>query len=312
MATRKEVKSRISSVKNVQKITRAMEMVAAARLRRAEQRIADLRPYAQALRRMTRQVAEAAGVEARNLPVLQEHEGQGRVAILLITGDRGLAGGFNSQIIRAGIEQQGAENSEGREVEFSVVGRRGASSMRFRGEELKGEFMGFTDRPAFSDAREIADQLTAAYVDEELARVDLIYNRYVSPLTQYVRRQTLLPIQQAEVFGEGVEEIQRAAEAEEQVDEELAEAHRRALWVYEPDPEELLAELVPEYAQLSVYRALLESTASEHGSRMTAMRNAADNAKEVIGDLTLEMNRVRQAEITQEILEVVGGAEALS
>jgi F-type H+-transporting ATPase subunit gamma len=311
MATRKEVKNRISSVKNVQKITRAMEMVAAARLRRAEQRIADLRPYAQALRRMTRQVAEAAGVEARNLPVLQEHEGQGRVAILLITGDRGLAGGFNSQIIRAGIEQQAAENSEGREVEFSVVGRRGASSMRFRGEELKGEFMGFTDRPAFSDAREIADQLAAAYVDEELARVDLIYNRYVSPLTQYVRRQTLLPIQQAEVFGEGVEEIQRAAEAEEKVDEELAAAHRRALWVYEPDPEELLAELVPEYAQLSIYRALLESTASEHGSRMTAMRNAADNAKEVIGDLTLEMNRVRQAEITQEILEVVGGAEAL-
>ena len=311
MATRKEVKNRISSVKTVQKITRAMEMVAAARLRRAEQRIADLRPYAQALRRMTRQVAEAAGVEARNLPVLQEHEGQGRVAILLITGDRGLAGGFNSQIIRAGIEQQAAENSEGREVEFSVVGRRGASSMRFRGEELKGEFMGFTDRPAFSDAREIADQLAAAYVDEELARVDLIYNRYVSPLTQYVRRQTLLPIQQAEVFGEGVEEIQRAAEAEEKVDEELAAAHRRALWVYEPDPEELLAELVPEYAQLSIYRALLESTASEHGSRMTAMRNAADNAKEVIGDLTLEMNRVRQAEITQEILEVVGGAEAL-
>ena len=146
-------------------------------------------------------------------------------------------------------------------------------------------------------------------MDEELDRVDLIYNRYVSPLTQYVRRQTLLPIQQAEVFGEGVEELQ-AEEAE--VDEELAEAHRRALWVYEPDPEELLAELIPEYAQLSVFRALLESTASEHGSRMTAMRNAAENAKDVIGDLTLEMNRVRQAEITQEILEVVGGAEALS
>ena len=311
MATRKEVKNRISSVKNVQKITRAMEMVAAARLRRAEQRIADLRPYAQALRRMTRRVAEAAGVEARNLPVLQEHDAQGRVGILLITGDRGLAGGFNSQIIRAGIEQQRVENAASRQVEFSVVGRRGASSMRFRGEELRGEFVGFTDRPAFADARGIADELTAAYVDEQLARVDLIYNRYVSPLTQYVRRQTLLPIQQAEVFGEGVEEIQRAAEAEENVDEELAAAHRRALWVYEPEPEELLAELIPEYAQLSVYRALLESTASEHGSRMTAMRNAADNAKEVIGDLTLEMNRVRQAEITQEILEVVGGAEAL-
>jgi F-type H+-transporting ATPase subunit gamma len=309
MATRKDVKNRISSVKNVQKITRAMEMVAAARLRRAEERIAHMRPYAQALRKMTRQVAEAAGVEARNLPVLQEHEGDGKVGVLLVTGDRGLAGGFNSQIIRAGILLQAEENAKGQPVEFSVVGRRGASSMRFRGEELRGEFTGFTDRPAFADARQIADELIASYVDEELSRVDLIYNRYVSPLTQYVRRQTLLPIQQAEVFGEGVAEL---ALAEDEVDEELAAAHRRALWVYEPEPEELLAELVPEYAQLSVYRALLESTASEHGSRMTAMRNAADNAKEVIGDLTLEMNRVRQAEITQEILEVVGGAEALN
>jgi F-type H+-transporting ATPase subunit gamma len=309
MATRKDVKNRISSVKNVQKITRAMEMVAAARLRRAEERIAHLRPYAQALRKMTRQVAEAAGVEARNLPVLQEHEGDGKIGVLLVTGDRGLAGGFNSQIIRAGILLQHEENANGKQVEFSVVGRRGASSMRFRGEDLRGEYTGFTDRPAFADARHIADEVIAAYVDEELSRVDLIYNRYVSPLTQYVRRQTLLPIQQAEVFGEGVEELQQE---EEEVDEELAAAHRRALWVYEPEPEELLAELVPEYAQLSVFRALLESTASEHGSRMTAMRNAADNAKEVIGDLTLEMNRVRQAEITQEILEVVGGAEALS
>ncbi len=311
MATRKDVKSRISSVKNVQKITRAMEMVAAARLRRAEQRIDQLRPYAQELRKMTRQVAEAAGVEARNLPVLEERTDQRKIGVLLVTGDRGLAGSFNSQIIRAGAQLQRELEVEGKRAIFSVVGRRGASTMRFRGEELSGEYVGFTDRPAFADAREIADELVAAYVDRELDRVDLIYNRYVSPLTQYVRRQTLLPIQQAEVFGEGVAEMLREAEAEESFDEELAAAHLKALWVYEPDPEELLAELVPEYAQLSVYRALLESTASEHGSRMTAMRNAADNAKEVISDLTLEMNRVRQAEITQEILEVVGGAEAL-
>jgi F-type H+-transporting ATPase subunit gamma len=309
MATRKEVKNRISSVKNVQKITRAMEMVAAARLRRAEERIDNLRPYAQQLRKMTRQVAEAAGVEARNLPVLQEHEDANKVAVLLVTGDRGLAGSFNSQIIRAGILLQTELNAEGKDVEFSVVGRRGASTMRFRGEDLHGEYVGFTDRPAFADARRIADELIASYIDDELDRVDLIYNRYVSPLTQYVRRQTLLPVQEAEVFGEGVEELQAK---EEEVDEELAAAHRKALWVYEPDPEELLAELIPEYAQLSVYRALLESTASEHGSRMTAMRSAADNAKEVISDLTLEMNRVRQAEITQEILEVVSGAEGVS
>jgi F-type H+-transporting ATPase subunit gamma len=307
MATRKEVKNRISSVKNVQKITRAMEMVAAARLRRAEERIDHLRPYAQALRKMTRQVAEAAGAEARNLPVLQEHEEQSKVGVLLVTGDRGLAGSFNSQIIRAGVQLQRELRAENKAVEFSVVGRRGASTMRFRGEELRGEFVGFTDRPAFANARDIADELIAAYTDQELS-VDLIYNRYVSPLTQYVRRQTLLPIQQADVFGEGVQEL---TGPEEDLDQDLAEAHRRALWVYEPDPEELLAELIPEYAQLNVYRALLESTASEHGARMTAMRNAADNAKEVISDLTLEMNRVRQAEITQEILEVVAGAEGL-
>jgi F-type H+-transporting ATPase subunit gamma len=309
MATRKEVKSRIASVQNVQKITRAMEMVAAARLRRAEQRIDQLRPYARTLRNMTKQVAEAAGTEARNLPVLQEREDQRRVGVLLVTGDRGLAGSFNSQIIRGGIQLQRQLRSEGKEIAFSVVGRRGASTLRFRGEELRNEYVGFTDRPAFANAREIADDLVAAYVDEELDRVDLIYNRYVSPLTQYVRRQILLPIQEAEVFGEGVEELTPVIE---EVDEELAEAHRRSLWDYEPEPEELLGELIPEYAQLSVFRALLESTASEHGARMTAMRNAADNAKEVISDLTLEMNRVRQAEITQEILEVVAGAEGIS
>ena len=311
MASRKDVKGRIASVKNVGKITRAMEMVAAARLRRAEQRIAALRPYARQLRIMTRNVAEAAGQEARNLPILAEREEIKKVGVLLVTGDRGLAGSFNSQIVREGQRLAKQLRSEGKEVIFSAVGRRGVSTIRFRGEELAGEYTGFTDRPAFSDARGIADALISSYVDEELDEVQLIYNRYVSPVTQYVRRQTLLPVQQAAVFGEGVEEAEREAEAEAgELDEELAEAHRKALWVYEPDPEELLAELIPEYTQLSIYRALLESTASEHGARMTAMRNAAENAKDMISDLTLEMNRVRQAEITQEILEVVGGAEA--
>jgi F-type H+-transporting ATPase subunit gamma len=312
MATRKEVKNRISSVKNVQKITRAMEMVAAARLRRAEQRIDALRPYARELRKMTRQVAEAAGNEARNLPVLQERDEERNVGVLLITGDRGLAGSFNSQIIRAGVQLQRELKADGTQAQFSVVGRRGASTMRFRGEELHGEFVGFTDRPAFANAREIADQLVASYVDEELDRVELIYNKYVSPLTQYVWRQTLLPIQQAEVLGEGADDEAEELGDDEEGQNELVEAHRKALWEYEPEPEELLGELIPEYAQLSVYRALLESTASEHGSRMTAMRNAAENAKDVISDLTLEMNRVRQAEITQEILEVVAGAEGVS
>ena len=305
MASQKDVKTRISSVKNIHKITRAMEMVAAARLRRAEQRIEHLRPYAQELRKMTRKVAEAIGGTLPRLPVLQEREEMGSAAILLITGDRGLAGSFNTQIIRAGIELRKEFESEGTKTTFSVVGRRGSSSLQFRGEPIDESYVGFTDRPGFANAREISNDLVAAYIDGEVDRVEVIYNRYVSPLTQYVRRQTLLPIQQAEVYGAGL------PEPEEPADDELAKAHDRALWVYEPDPEELMAALVPEYVNTSVFRGLLESTASEHGARMTAMRSAAENAQEMIGDLTLEMNRVRQAEITQEILEVVAGAEAL-
>jgi F-type H+-transporting ATPase subunit gamma len=166
-------------------------------------------------------------------------------------------------------------------------------------------FTGFTDQPAFANAREIGDRLTSAYVDEEIDRVELIYNRYVSPLTQYVRRHTLLPLQEAEVYGEGI------PDPEPVEDEELEDAHKRSDWIYEPEPEEALKLLFEEYVNLSVYRALLESAASELGARMTAMRSAAENAGDMIQSLTLEMNRVRQAEITQEILEVVGGAEAL-
>jgi F-type H+-transporting ATPase subunit gamma len=282
-----------------------MEMVAAARLRRAEQRIEAMRPYAQAIRKMTRRVAEASGGEMGHVKLLQDREQKRRVGILLVTGDRGLAGSFNTNIIREGIRLRREFESEGAEIAFAVVGRRGNSTMGFRGENVANSYVGFTDRPAFTNAREISRDLTSAYADEELDRVDLVYNRYVSPLTQYVRRQTLLPLQEAEVFGEGLPEPEQPADAE------LAEAHERAYWDYEPDPELLLPKLFEEYVDLSVYRALLESAASEHGARMTAMRSAAENAQEMIGDLTLEMNRVRQAEITQEILEVVSGAEAL-
>ncbi len=305
MASQKDVKTRISSVKNIRKITRAMEMVAAARLRRAEQRIDAMRPYAQSIRKVTKQVADGAGPKATRVPLLQEREEIKKVAILLVTGDRGLAGSFNTQIIRAGLTLKREFAAEGAEVSFLVVGRRGNSTLGFRGETVLDSFIGFTDRPAFSDAREIGDALTSGYIDENFDRVELIYNRYVSPLTQYVRRHTLLPLSQAEVFGEGL------PEPEKPDDEELAEAHGRSEMIYEPEPEEALSLLFAEYVDLSVFRALLESAASEHGARMTAMRSAAENAGEMIDRLTLEMNRVRQAEITQEILEVVGGAEAL-
>jgi F-type H+-transporting ATPase subunit gamma len=304
VATQKEVKNRISSVKNIHKITRAMEMVAAARLRRAEQRIDNMRPYAQAIRKMTKQVADASTGIPR-IALLEQRESESKIGILLVTGDRGLAGAFNTTIIREGVRLKRELGGGGTDVSFAVVGRRGNSTVTFRGETVVNAYVGFTDRPAFTDAREISRDLTTAYVDGELDRVELVYNRYVSPLTQYVRRQTLLPMQEAEVFGEGI------PEPEEPADPELAEAHEKAYWDYEPDPEVLLPMLFEEYVDLSVYRALLESSASELGARMTAMRNAAENAQDMIQDLTLEANRVRQAEITQEILEVVGGAEAL-
>jgi F-type H+-transporting ATPase subunit gamma len=302
-ASQRDVKQRIDSVKNIRKITRAMEMVAAARLRRAEQRIAALRPYAGAIRRMTRQAAEAAGSEISNLPILNQHENENRIAILLVTGDRGLAGAFNSQILRAGLRAATEHEGEGSDVVFYASGRRGVSSLGFRGREVAGGYTGFTDRPSYADARHIAEDLVSAYVDDKIDRVEIFYNGYISPLVQEVRRETLLPLQEATIL-EGDED-------EDDDDRDRDDSGHHALVEYEPGPEEILQRLVPDYVEISIYRALLESTASEHGARMTAMRNASQNAGEVIDDLTLEMNRARQAEITQEIMEVVAGAEAL-
>jgi F-type H+-transporting ATPase subunit gamma len=307
--SQRDVRNRIGAVKNIQKITRAMEMVAAARLRRAEQRIEALRPYANAIRRMTRQAAEAAG-RVPQLPILEEHDQVSKVGLLLIAGDRGLAGAFNSQIVRAGVAAGRAHDSDGRTPVYFASGRRPATSLTFRGLEPAESFAGFTDRPAYADARRIAERLMAAYIDGEVDQVEIFYNGYVSPVTQVVRRETLLPLQQATVLEEEEESDDEDRDGDGDRGERSSE--HRALVEYEPDPEEILKRLVPDYVEISIYRALLESTASEHGARMTAMRNASENAGELIQTLTLEMNRARQAEITQEILEVVAGAEGLS
>jgi F-type H+-transporting ATPase subunit gamma len=276
-----------------------MEMVSAARLRHAEQRIEHLRPYARGIRMMTRRAVDAAE-NIPGMPLLQDRTEQRRVGIVAVTGDRGLAGAFNSQIVRAGVRRRQELQPNGTEVVFYAAGRRGVSSLRFRGEEVEGEYTGFTDRPGFANARDIAQDVVAAYADEKLDRVEIIFNHYESPLVQTVENNVLLPIQQ-------IEDV-IASEDEEGGDEEK---HQHGLWIYEPEPEEILRRLVTDYVEISVFRALLESTASEHGARMTAMRNASENASELIEDYTLEMNRQRQAEITQEIMEVVAGAEGL-
>jgi F-type H+-transporting ATPase subunit gamma len=220
------------------------------------------------------------------------------VGLLLITGDRGLAGAFNSQIIRAGVRAGTELADEGLRTAWYATGRRGVSSLTFRGRELSGAYTGFTDKPAYSDARTIADDLMSGYVDGRLDRVEILYNSYVSPLTQHVTRETLLPLS-ASVLG-GEESAQQA----EQGPQPLVE--------YEPGAAEILQRLVPDYVEISIYRALIESTAGFFGAQMTAMRNASENAGTLIEDYTLQMNRARQAEITQEIMEVVAGAEGLA
>jgi F-type H+-transporting ATPase subunit gamma len=305
MATsQRDVRNRISSVKNIQKITRAMEMVAAARLRRAEQRIESLRPYADAIRRMTRQAAQAAG-DVPRLPILAEHDQVNTVGLLVVAGDRGLAGAFNSNAVRAGVRAASEHADDGAKALFFASGRRPASSLAFRGQDVAESFTGFTDRPSYADARKIAERLMAAYIDDEVDQVEIFYNGYISPLSQVIRRETLLPLQRASVLDDDDDGD------EGEGGEDDSDSQKRALVEYEPDPEDILKRLVPDYVEISVYRALLESTASEHGARMTAMRNASENASTLIDDYTLEMNRARQAEITQEIMEVVAGAEGL-
>jgi F-type H+-transporting ATPase subunit gamma len=245
-----------------------------------------------------------------DMPLLEEHDEVKRVGLLLITGDRGLAGAFNSQIIRAGNRREAELKSEGKEVAWYASGKRGVSSLEFRGRELAAAHQGFTDRPAFANARDIAGDISTHYADGKVDRVEIIFNHYESPLTQTVRVNVLLPIQEvAQILAE----LEQEGDDDDGSDEEASGGdQKRSLWLYEPEPEEILQRLVPDFLEVTIFRALLESTASEHGARMTAMRNAQQNAGEMIDDLTLEMNRQRQAEITQEIMEVVAGAEGLS
>jgi F-type H+-transporting ATPase subunit gamma len=295
MATVQDLKRRIRSVRNTRKITRAMELVAAAKLRRAEQRITALRPYAETMNELISGVGRAAS--SVRLPLLEQRENIEAVAIVPLTGDRGLAGSFNAQIIRRSLALERSLQGEGKTVRWVAVGKKGRSTLTFRRRRLDGEYTGFTDRPTYADAQAIAHRAGELFVRREVDRVVLVYNTFVSALTQRVTEQDVLPI---------------SADILETDEEERAADVLRGDFIFEPEPEEILARLLPVYVETQLYRALLESTASEQGARMTAMRNASKNAGELIDRLKLSMNRARQAEITQEILEVVAGAEALT
>ncbi len=296
MASVQDIKRRVGSVKNTRKITKAMELVAAAKLRRAEARIAALRPYADRMRELM--IGTARATPVRGFPLLEAREDVRAVAILPLMGDRGLAGGFNAQVIRRSLALEREARADGRDVRWLVAGKKGRSTLRFRRYEVAQDWVDFTDRPAYADAEAIAHAVAELFTTREVDRVVMVYNQYVSPLTQRVTAEDILPIPR------------RVLE-----DEEDRSAYEIALegdFIYEPEPEAILERLLPTYLETTIFRALLESAASEHGARMTAMRNASKNAGELIDRLTLEMNRARQAEITQEILEVVAGADALT
>jgi F-type H+-transporting ATPase subunit gamma len=291
VASQQDIKRRIQSVRNTRKITKALELVSASKLRRAQLRIEALRPYADRMRDLMMEAASHAQLHGQ--PLLARRE-PGRVGIIVLTGDRGLAGAFNGQVVRRAL-QVGAEHAaQGREVVYLPAGRKGLGTLRFRGRDVLTSWTGFSDRPGYADAEVITDSVTKAYIAGELDLVVLVYNRFVSALQQQVDDIELLPIPEGELAGL-----------------DAKERSQQGALLFEPEAEEMLGALLASSLEVTVYRALLESTASEHGARMTAMRNASENAADLISAYTLAMNRARQAEITQEILEVVAGADAL-
>jgi F-type H+-transporting ATPase subunit gamma len=294
MAAVRDIKRRIRSIRNTRKITRALELVAAAKLVRAQSRIEDMRPYADRMLELMAGTARASS-SVRGLPLLQTHDQEQTVAIVPLTGDRGLAGAFNSQILRRALALDRQLRREGKQIRWVGVGRRGVGSLRFRRLQLAAEFTGFTDQPRYADAQAIAHRVAELYTEGEVDRVILVYNHFESALVQQVTEQQILPLSE---------------DLLESDEEERRDDAMRGDFIFEPEPEQILERLLPVYVETELYRALLESAASEHGARMTAMRNATKNAGELIDTLTLAMNRARQAEITQEILEVVAGADA--
>lgn len=287
MATLRDLKRQIASVKNIAKVTEALQTVSAVKFRKAEARVKRARPYAENVEQMMRDVARSAGGSS---PLLTGREGN-TVAICTVTADRGLAGGFNAQVLRSTVQFR-----RERDAEFVQIasGRKAVAFFRFRRIELEEIYTGFSDSPTYEKAREIGHDLTRLFNQEEADEVYLIYNRFESALSQRPVVTRLLPV---------------APEDEQETDDEGLSS---TFMEYIPDADVILRKLVPRYVETMVWQALLESAAGEHGARMTAMKNATDNANDLARDLTLAMNKARQAQITREISEIAAGAEALS
>jgi F-type H+-transporting ATPase subunit gamma len=286
MATLRDIRRRIRSVQSTQKITRAMKLVAAAKLRRAQERIMAARPYAGKMAELLGNLV--SGSDGAAHPLLEQREGPRR-QIVIVTADRGLAGAFNSNVLRRAVEF--IRESNATELTLVVVGRKARDFFRRRPYTVKRDMLGFWDRLAYAHAAELADYFMQQYRDGEVDEVQLLYNEFRSVAIQRPVRQLLLPIPRT-----AAEE----GDAEAPVD-----------YIYEPGPEAILNDLLPRHVRMQVYRALMESLAGEYGARMTAMEAATKNAKDMIDILTIQYNKARQEKITKELLDIVGGAEAL-
>ena len=285
MATLKIIRKRITSIRNTQQITKAMKMVSAAKLRRAQEAALMARPYADKMNDILANLSARVSRAAHPLLTAREEK---RIELVLVTSDRGLCGGYNANLIRAAeafIRRQGG----GKEILLALVGRKGADFYRRRRGETGERYLNFLSTPPEELAAAIAEKLINRFVDGETDAVYLLYSHFRSALSQVPTLEKILPV----------------ALSENQEAEQLTEYH------YEPGAEELLSSLLPKITEIKIQRALLEATASEHGARMTAMDSATTNASKMMGSLTLQMNRARQASITRELMEIVGTAEAL-
>ena len=291
MATLRDLKRQIGSVKNIAKVTEALQTVSAVKFRKAEARVKKARPYADNVEQMMRDVARSASGDS---PLLAGREVR-RIVVATLTADRGLAGGFNAQVLRRTARFR-AEKGQEADVGQVASGRKSVAFFRFRNIELDHVYTGYTDSPTYEQAREIGRALTGLFEDEKADEVYLIYNRFESALTQRPVLKRLIPV---------------AAEEEEDGEDEERNDNL-AYMEYVPDPETVLQKLVPRYVETMVWQALLEGAAGEHGARMSAMKNATDNANDLAKSLTLQMNKARQAQITGEILEIAAGADALA
>jgi F-type H+-transporting ATPase subunit gamma len=287
MAGLKAIKRRIVTVKNTRKITRAMKMVAAARLRRAQQRITELRPYALKTAELLASVAARLEGEENTHPLLRRRE-EKKVLIVVLTSDRGLAGAFNASLCKSAYRMWKQKEAEGKQVSFAIVGKKGGEYFKRRDANIEKVFKGIFENLTSAKAGEVGRYIIDRYVAGDLDAAYLVYNEFKSAISQVVTMEQVLPVR---------------------IDESAAST--RADYIYEPDKAALLDRLLPMYMEVQAFRALLESVASEHGARMTAMDNATRNASDMIGSLTLQYNRARQASITKELMEIIGGAEAL-